>query len=75
MLLDEGPAQTLDGNFALMDIAAAQLAADRLGLLDYVDVLLRPEFDADQILPTLQEPCPRPDRGATGCRHPGEPTP
>ena len=58
VLLDRGPAQTLDGNFALMDIAAAQLAANRLGLLDHVDVLLRPEFDAEQILPTLQQQLP-----------------
>ena len=34
----EGPAEVLDGNFALMDIAAAQLALDRLGLIDRVDV-------------------------------------
>jgi putative ABC transport system permease protein len=58
VLLDQGPAQTLDGNFALMDIAAAQLAANCLGLLDYVDVLLRPEFDAEQILPKLQQDLP-----------------
>jgi putative ABC transport system permease protein len=38
LLRDEGPARTLDGNFALMDIAAAQLAFDRLGRLDRVDV-------------------------------------
>ncbi len=58
VLLDEGPAQTLDGNFALMDIATAQFAANRLGLLDYVDVLLRPEFTAEQVLPELQNALP-----------------
>ncbi len=58
VLLDRGPARTLDGNFALMDIAAAQLAADRLGLLDYVDVLLDPEFTAEEILPALQRELP-----------------
>lgn len=41
LLKDEGPARTLDGNFALMDIAAAQLAFDRLGFLDRVDVKLK----------------------------------
>ena len=41
LLLDEGPARTLQGNFALMDIAAAQLAFNRIGLLDRVDVKLR----------------------------------
>ena len=40
LLGDEGPAQVLDGNFALMDIAAAQLALDRLGRVDRVDVQL-----------------------------------
>ena len=40
LLGDEGPAQVLDGNFALMDIAVAQLALDRLGRVDRVDVQL-----------------------------------
>lgn len=59
VLLDQGPAQTLDGNFALMDIATAQLAADRLGLLDHVDVLLKPGFEAEEILRMLQQQLPR----------------
>jgi putative ABC transport system permease protein len=60
VLLDQGPARTLDGNFALMDIAAAQLAADRLGLLDHVDVLLHPECDLEpeQVLSELQPHLP-----------------
>ena len=41
LLLDEGPARALQGNFALMDIAAAQLAFNRLGTLDRVDVRLK----------------------------------
>jgi putative ABC transport system permease protein len=40
LLLDEGPARALDGNFALMDIAAAQTAFNRIGLLDRVDIKL-----------------------------------
>ncbi len=39
-LKDEGPARVLDGNFILMDIAAAQLAFDRLGRVDRIDVKL-----------------------------------
>ena len=58
VLLDRGPAQTLDGNFALMDIATAQLAANRLGFLDHVDVLLRPEFAAEDTLPTIRQKLP-----------------
>ncbi len=38
LLLDEGPARTLEGNFALMDIAAAQLALGRLGRVDRLEL-------------------------------------
>ena len=41
LLRDEGPARALDGNFALLDIAAAQLAFNRLGFLDRLDVKLK----------------------------------
>ena len=41
----DGPAQVLDGNFALMDIAAAQWAVDSLGRLDRVDVRLADGVD------------------------------
>ena len=40
ILGDEGPASVLDGGFALMDVAAAQWALDRLGRVDRVDVRL-----------------------------------
>lgn len=40
LLRHEGPARVVDGNFVLMDIAAAQLAFDRLGRVDRVDVRL-----------------------------------
>ncbi|MBJ42106.1 MAG: hypothetical protein CMJ80_02210 [Planctomycetaceae bacterium] len=58
VLLDEGPARTLDGNFALMDIAAAQLAADRLGLLHHVDVMLPPELNAEEVLGHINKELP-----------------
>ena len=38
LLEDSGPARVMDGSFVLMDIAAAQLAFDRLGRLDRIDV-------------------------------------
>jgi len=59
VLLDSGPAQTLDGNFALMDIAAAQLAAGRLGFLDHVDVMLDPNLTANEILLDIQRLLPK----------------
>ena len=40
LLKDEGPARVMDGSFMLMDIAAAQLAFDRLGRVDRLDVQL-----------------------------------
>ena len=41
LLRDEGVARSFQGNIALLDIAAAQVAFDRLGLLDRIDVKLR----------------------------------
>ena len=43
LLMDTGPARTLDGNFALMDLAAAQVAMDRVGQLDRVELALYPK--------------------------------
>jgi putative ABC transport system permease protein len=48
LLADEGPARALDGNFALMDIAAAQWAFNRLGLIDRLDVKLRKNLSPDE---------------------------
>ncbi len=47
LLKDEGPARVLDGNFALLDIAAAQLAFDRLGKVDRLEIRLRPGMSLD----------------------------
>jgi len=40
MLRNDGPAKVMDGNFVLLDIAAAQLAFNRLGRVDRIDVRL-----------------------------------
>ena len=40
LLQNEGPARALDGNFALMDIAAAQWAFGRIGRIDRLEVRL-----------------------------------
>jgi putative ABC transport system permease protein len=41
LLADTGPARVMDGSFVLMDIAAAQLAFDRLGRIDRLDLQLQ----------------------------------
>ena len=58
VLLNRGPARTLDGNFALMDIAAAQLAVGRIGLLDHVDVRLPDGADPQAALDELRTRLP-----------------
>ncbi len=47
LLLHTGPARTLDGNFALMDIAAAQVAMQRVGQLDRVEIKLAADSELD----------------------------
>jgi putative ABC transport system permease protein len=58
LLKDEGPARVLDGNFVLMDIAAAQLAFDRLGRLDRIDLLLPSPDDIHPALVALASRLP-----------------
>lgn len=70
LLLDEGPARTLRGNFALMDIAALQWAADRLGFIDYVDIKLN---DESRVEPIEKEIASRLPPGLT-VEHPGDQT-
>ena len=48
VLNNRGPARLLDGNFVLMDIAAAQWAFDRLGRVDRVDLRLADPSQLDQ---------------------------
>lgn len=48
LLKDEGPARALDGSFALLDIAAAQLAFNRLGRLERVEVKLYENVSIDE---------------------------
>jgi putative ABC transport system permease protein len=48
LLRNDGPARTMQGNFALMDIAAAQWAAGRLGRLDAIDLQLPENADPER---------------------------
>ncbi len=58
LLANEGPARALDGNFALMDIAAAQLAFQRLGRIDRLDVRLREGVGIEDALRAFRERLP-----------------
>lgn len=58
ILNNEGPARVLDGNFMLMDIAAAQLAFDRLGRVDRLDVLLPDGADLNAAVATIASRLP-----------------
>ena len=58
LLLDTGPAKALDGNFAVMDIAAAQWACGRLGVLDRLDLKLLPELDRDKAAEVIRQRLP-----------------
>ena len=60
LLGGDGPASLLDGNFALMDIAAAQLALGRLGEVDRVDIQLGEGIDVAAAEQAVGAPgCPR----------------
>lgn len=53
LLAADGPAQVLNGNFALIDIAAAQLALGSLGVVDRVDIQLARDVsigDTEQVI-------------------------
>ena len=58
LLANDGPARALDGNFVLMDIAAAQLAFERLGRIDRLDVRLREGVDVEYALRAIRERLP-----------------
>ena len=58
LLADEGPARVLDGNFVLMDIAAAQLAFGRLGRIDRIDVRLDEGIEVETALARIAERLP-----------------
>ncbi len=55
---EEGPARALGGNFAILDIAHAQEAFGKVGLLDRIDLILAPEISPDMVLRSLRETLP-----------------
>lgn len=55
---EEGPAKALGGNFAILDIAHAQEAFGKVGLLDRIDLILTPEISPDWISEILRRILP-----------------
>jgi len=51
----EGAGRALDGRFALMDIAGAQLAFDKVGRLDRIDVVTEPGADPRAVAARIRE--------------------
>ena len=58
LLADEGVARTMDGQVAVLDIAAAQVHFGKLGRLDRVDVLLQPDADPERVAAILRDRLP-----------------
>jgi putative ABC transport system permease protein len=58
LLMDEGPARVLDGRFVLMDIAAAQLALNRFGWIDRLDIRISDGLDLDATERAIAERLP-----------------
>jgi putative ABC transport system permease protein len=55
---EEGPAKALGGNFAILDIAHAQEAFDKVGLLDRIDLLVDPQASLEDIAAALRKKLP-----------------
>ena len=55
---EEGPAKALGGNFAILDIAHAQEAFDKVGLLDRIDLILAPQASLDEVAAALRKDLP-----------------
>jgi len=58
LLRDEGPARAMDGNLVLMDIAAAQLALNRLGRIDRLELLPAAGTPLEALLARVQRRLP-----------------
>ena len=58
VLENKGIAKALNGNFAMMDIAAAQLALGKLGKLDRIDVEFLRDHDFDRMKQKISEVLP-----------------
>ena len=55
----EGPAKSLEGNFGLMDIAAAQEALEKVGLIDRIDLIVDPSIPFEALEKELKKVIPQ----------------
>ncbi len=68
LLTPQGPARAFDGNIAILDIAAAQVAFGKIGRLDRIDLVTDEQIPLDEIRARLVKVLPphltvqRPDR-------------
>jgi len=53
-----GPATSLEGNFGLMDIAAAQEALEKVGLIDRIDLIIEKSKDLNAVETELKRMIP-----------------
>ena len=58
LLADQGAARSMDGQVAVLDIAAAQLRFGKLGRLDRVDLLLDERADSNRVAAALRQKLP-----------------
>ncbi|RPJ00504.1 MAG: FtsX-like permease family protein, partial [Deltaproteobacteria bacterium] len=59
LLKMEGPAKSFEGNFGLMDIAAAQEALEKVGFIDRIDLIADPSVSFQAIESGLRRVIPR----------------
>ena len=58
LLKMEGPAKSLEGNFALIDIASAQEALEKIGLIDRIDLIVDKSLSMETIERELKKVIP-----------------
>jgi putative ABC transport system permease protein len=58
LLKMEGPAKSLEGNFGLMDIASAQEALEKVGLIDRIDLMVEKSIPLDMVERELKRVIP-----------------
>ena len=58
LLKMEGPAKSLEGNFGLMDIASAQEALEKIGLIDRIDLIVEKSSGLDGVEKELKKVMP-----------------